>query len=94
MLRWLRCNGKLMLPLLLTAVALSACATRPTGSSYKVKVPTLAARPLVVPCRDNSGDHMCAVVLINDYTAIIRELKAACLANRQTPAECQVNPVQ
>ena len=87
-------NGRRLLLPLLTAVLVSACATPLTGSSYKVLVPKLATRPLAVPCSDNTGRHTCVVLLQDDYAAIVRELKAACLANRQSAAECQANPVQ
>lgn len=89
-----RFNGRWTPLVLLTAVLVSACATPLTGSSYKVQVPTLTARPLAVPCADKTGAHTCIVILQTDYAAIVRELKAACLANRQSAAECQANPVQ
>jgi hypothetical protein len=89
-----RYSGRWTLLLSLTAVLVSACATTPTGSSYKVQVPVLTARPLAVPCTDKTGSHTCIVLLQDDYARIVRELKAACLANRQSVAECQASPVQ
>lgn len=87
-------SGRWLLLPVLTAVLVSACATPLTQSRYQVRVPTLAARPLAVPCSDRTGAHTCVVLLQDDYAAIVRELKAACLANRQSAAECQANPVQ
>lgn len=92
-MRWKPFGGVRTLPLLLAAALTSACATSPTGSSYRVQVPILTVRPLVVPCADRSGPHTCAVILLEDYQVLVREVKAACLANRQTPAECQAAPV-
>ena len=75
---------------ILTAALSSACATAHGNSAYRVTIPVLGAQPLTVPCVLEGGDQAkCITLLESDYRAIVRELKAACLALRGTPAECQ-----
>ena len=38
-----------------------------------------------IPC----GVHRCMVLFKSDWERVVRELKAACLANGQTPNDCQ-----
>lgn len=90
-----RSSGRWPLSLLLIAALASACATPGTGSRYQVQVPTLRVRPLVVPCETNqTGRTECAVVLLEDYMILVREVKAACLANGQAAKECQTEPAK
>ncbi len=89
-LRW---NGKRVLLSLLTAALLSGCATAGTPS-YRVVVPILQSKPVEFTCATTRGGASCLIIRTSDYQNIVRELKAACLANKQTPQECQANPVQ
>lgn len=77
--------GRLML-LLLGLVAISGCARVPLQSTYQVVVPELSAMPLEIPC----GTRRCTVVIKEDYESLVRELKAACIANGQSKKACQI----
>lgn len=82
-------SGRLGWLALLVAAASSACATPPTRL-YRVTIPTLQAAPAEVMCRSKSmGNTTCTLLLTTDYQALVRELKAACLANGQPATECQ-----
>ncbi len=67
-------------------MSLCACAPAPSPSTYRVIVPELYEAPVEVAC----GEHRCIVLYKEDYKNIVRELKAACLANGQSKRECQV----
>jgi hypothetical protein len=82
--RW---SGRLTL-FVITLGLISGCATVPGKSKYTVSMPTLSAHPREVPCKLNDEAITCLVVVEEDWNAIVRELKAACIANGQTPKEC------
>jgi len=63
------------------------CAPTPLPSPYRVNLPTLNAAPLVTPCRTDRPTQ-CVVLTQDDYLALVRELKAACLALGGTPDAC------
>ncbi|MGH2368517.1 MAG: hypothetical protein ACRDI2_09965 [Chloroflexota bacterium] len=65
------------------------CATTPGGSSYRVTMPVLSAQPGEGTCRHRDALESCTFLLTRDYQAIVRELKAACLALGGSPEECQ-----
>ncbi len=71
--------------LLLLAGAISSCAMVPLQSPYRVTIPQLQAAPSDYTV---SGVKYRAV-LKSDWDAVVRELKAACLALNGTPKECQ-----
>ena len=75
----------------LVAVVISGCSQVAVGSSYRVLIPLLQANPITVNCATGSFQGECVLLLKSDYEAIVRELKAACLANGQTAEECQTN---
>ncbi len=56
-------------------------------------LPLLAAPPREVPCAENGALRTCVVVIREDWRAVVRELKAACLATGQPAAECQTDLV-
>ena len=84
-LPWL---GKLLLRLIPIAVLLWGCALVPRPSPYQVIIPLLQSPPLTIPCHVPEPTT-CTVVRTSDWEAVIRELKAACLANGQEPKACQ-----
>src|SRR3990167_3887986 len=51
----------------------------------------LRAEPTEIPCIIAEGRATCVLVDRGDWQAVVRELKAACLANGQTPKECQTD---
>jgi len=81
----MRCSIKRLLWLILLA-EISGCATGPEPSPYRVQIPVLQMIPadyqaeegVWLRCYDR-----------NDALAIVRELKAACLAAGGTNEECQ-----
>lgn len=88
-MRWRRSGGRLALLISLMGALLSGCATRATALKYTIQIPLLGAAPDTVSCRDRRGITKCIVMREDDYRALVRELKAACLANGQSKAECQ-----
>lgn len=80
---------------ILGLLLLSACAWGPTGSAYRPTLPQLEAVPLERPClreRVSDGAQVtttCVLVLKSDYAAIVRELKASCLALGWGRTYCQ-----
>ena len=82
--RW-RIAGKRMLPLALIGGLLLGCATGPTplpASMYRVQIPELQVKPKIGLCGTTEGvaPIPCIILGLADWEAIIRELKAACLA--------------
>ena len=71
------------------AILLSQCATAQVTSSHKVRVHELEARPKIAPCPTQT-DKECVTLLLSDWVKYVRELKAACLAQGQSPKECHV----
>lgn len=65
---------------------ISGCATAPKPSPYRVAVPILHAIPTDYQIEEGIW-YRC--YRRDDALAIVRELKAACLAHGQTPEECQ-----
>lgn len=59
----------------------------PPQSAYRVRLPILTAKPAIVD--QDGGRTVC--LLFSDYAAIVRELKAACLALGGTREECQAD---
>jgi len=91
--RW---SGKLGLLVSLAAVLISGCSQVVVKSSYRVNVPILTLEARTFQCGVDRGGQIvlpqeCVALLKRDYEAIVRELKAACLANGQTAEECQTN---
>ncbi len=82
-LRW---SGRLLVLLLALALT-SGCVTGLGKSVYQVKMPLLGAEPRVFAC----GDQTCIAILKQDYDALVRELKTACLAAGQSSKECQTD---
>ena len=80
-----RTRGRRMLLVGLIGGLLFGCAMAPSRSSYRVVVPELELVPMEIPC----GVHRCMVLFKSDWERVVRELKAACLANGQTPQDCQ-----
>ena len=65
----------------------------PAGPSYRVTVPILQAPPHESPCTLRTHDGTlaviaCVTVAKDDWEALVREVKAACLANGQPRADC------
>ncbi len=83
---WWRWGGWLSLLWLL--IMAQACATGAGKSPFQVSVPTLQAPVIPVACRLNGQPAECAILLKTDLEAIVRNLKAACLANGQSAKEC------
>lgn len=67
----------------------SGCALTLHPWSYRVQIPELRAAPVELGCRVGGTPDICLLVLREDWEALVRELKAACLALGGTPRECQ-----
>lgn len=80
-----RTSTRRALLVLLTVGLLSGCAQAGPLSGYRVTIPELDCEPLYHEYRGLQLVTLCR----NDYRRIVRELKAACLAEGQTPKECQ-----
>ncbi len=85
-----RTSGRLTLLVVLMAGLAFGCRTGPDQSAYRVKIPILTASPIVVECMRQGHDEVCELWTQKDIQAVVRELKAACLATGQTKDECQV----
>ncbi len=71
---------------------LSSCGTAlVTSESYQVTMPLLQAQPLIEKCEVDVQNTWCATLLLEDYQAIVRELKAACLALGGDVETCQTD---
>lgn len=75
---------------LIFAVAISGCATAPQPSPYRVEMPLLTMAPTDYQIEEGTWLRCYDR---NDALAIIRELKAACLALGGTPEACQAAPL-
>jgi hypothetical protein len=73
---------------LVMAALLCGCETTPATSPFRVSIPTLQAPPREIACVIATGPAECVVVTRDDWRAVVRELKAACLGAGQTPLEC------
>jgi len=71
------------------AAGVSGCACVRTVPEYQVQIPTLTLEPLVYSCETDAGPDVCITLSIDDYDAIVRELKAACLALGGSERKCQ-----
>ena len=75
-----------MLLFVLIGGLLSACATGPTSSNplgtYRVQIPELQVKPKTGLCgtTESQAPVPCIILGLADWEAVIRELKAACLA--------------
>jgi len=87
----LRSHSRLMLLVILWLLGSSGCATAPQPSPYRVEIPQLQARPADYQLGEGEW-YRC--YRRDDAQAIVIELKAACLANGQTPEECQTAPAK
>jgi len=92
-----------MLPLILTGVLLvCGCATGAASLLYRAKTPELRAAPscyslnlkVRVPCPEKTDEpgrdvgDLIVVVYWTDWTAVIREIRAACIAGGGSATEC------
>ena len=74
----------------LTLVALVwGCAPVPLRSAYQVSLPPLTASPREILCELDGRVASCTVLATPDYEALVRELKAACVALGGSDVECQ-----
>lgn len=84
-----RQSGRLGLLVVLMVGLISACGTAGMAPSpYRVTMPVLDATPMAVRCQKNGQPARCKVVLETDWAAVVRELKAACLALGGSDADC------
>lgn len=83
--------------MIMMCLMISGCESLPAGSSYRVTMPEWQVRPLVHPCRvvnsetNLTHDRECATVLHEDLRAVVRELKAACLAVGGAELQCRTH---
>jgi hypothetical protein len=77
--------------LLLALMAAPGCALNQAGeSSYRVRIPTLQAPPIEQACDvEGLGKTTCTCLVTRDHQALVRKLKAACLALGGSPKDCQ-----
>ncbi|HEV8642265.1 MAG TPA: hypothetical protein VGV13_14300 [Methylomirabilota bacterium] len=78
--------------LLVTLTVAQGCATPAGLSSYRVTLPVLQATPRELTCHLEEAETTCVVMLRDDLRALVRELKAACLALGGSPGDCQAVP--
>jgi len=84
-----RTSGRRALLLSLVAGLSFGCNQTLGPSPYQVQIPILRA----TPTEYDVGSVRYSCLRNDDLTALIRELKAACLALGQTPRDCQAeNP--
>jgi hypothetical protein len=90
-------SGRLVLLLVLTVALALGCVQAQVASNYKVKIPVLNAATEPSECViavNVDGIVMkklgsCVTLLEDDWKAVVRELKSACLALGGTDEECQ-----
>ncbi len=82
----MRYTSKLLPLAILWGLGISACATAPQPSPYRVQIPTLTARPIEY---DVGAGEWIRCYRRDDALAIVIELKAACLALGGTDDDCQ-----
>lgn len=92
MTRWPRWGGRWTHSAVLIAGLASGCVSL-APPSYRVTIPVLKAPPHEAPCtliRDDGSRLVsrCVTVTRDDWEALVREVKAACLANGQPRSEC------
>lgn len=76
----------------LLAANLSGCAGIRHLPAYEVRIPALTAVPYDLECDADDGSvRQCVMLLREDYDAIVRELKAACLALGGSERDCQAD---
>ena len=85
-------SGKRALLLSLMAGLSFGCASQVRESNYQVEMPILAAPPHHHNCTVNDMATICTCFVKSDAEAIIRKLKAACLALGGTEDACQTTP--
>lgn len=78
--------------LLFALMAAPACVTPAGPSGYKVTLPILQAPPRELTCHLDETETTCVVMLRDDLRALVRELKAACLALGGSPEACGAGP--
>lgn len=69
----------------------SGCGLMRTRSEYRVSIPTLRVAPQSVTCLTSSGVVDCVVVASEDFRAVVRELKACCIANHGSAKDCETD---
>lgn len=84
-----RMNGNGLLWVILMGALLSACGMGRQPSNYTVTIPILTAAPHHHPCNLNGMETTCTCFVRSDAEALIRQLKAACVANGGSDEECQ-----
>jgi len=83
--RWLRTSGRRGLLALLMGVGLFGCTETLGQSPYRIQIPVLQERPTDYEV----GGVKYRALRLDDWNALIRELKAACLSLGQSRQECQ-----
>ena len=96
LLRWRswpekRATGRLARWLILSLLLVSACAPALGPSPYRVTPPQLKSYPLRVECKVDGRPAECVMLLMEDFRAIVIELKAACLALNGSEDACQAH---
>lgn len=81
-----RTSGKLAM--LLGMMMVSACASRTVRPEYKPSIPSLTVAPHLTMCLTESGAIDCVTLATDDFRAVVRELKACCLALGHSLSEC------
>mgnify|MGYP001612345998 CR=1 FL=1 len=84
-----RVSGRLGRWLILSLLLVSACAPALGPSPYRVTPPQLKSYPLRVECKVDGRPAECVMLLMEDFRAIVIELKAACLALNGSEDACQ-----
>ena len=89
--RWRHSAGRLLPLALLITGLVSGCSLARGNSSYQVQIPVPHALPKTVRCvtEKDQTERDCVLILEEDFDAIVRELKSACLALRGTDEQCQ-----
>ena len=72
-------------------VLLSGCAMGRHPSSYTVTIPALTAAPFHHTCKLGEMETTCTCFVKSDADTLIRQLKAACLANGGSDDQCQTS---
>ena len=86
---WPPWGGLLILLLLLTAAL--GCARSRGPSPFLVSIPPITT-PVTIACLRSGQPAECLLLLRHDFEELVRALKAACLANGQSAADCQTGP--
>lgn len=67
----------------------SGCASMRKRPEYKPSIPVLTLTPRSATCLTESGLVDCVVVATDDFRAVVRELKACCVALGNSEKECR-----